>query len=122
MNGKLNGNLNENLNGNLNGNLDGNLNGDLDRNLNGSQPGTKQGLNLNQKGVLRGSLEGPWGSLGGAWGFLGGYLGDQTGTQDWSGTGLALGTKKVPKVCNGLQKQAPGQARWHEAVADFGTP
>ena len=45
---------------NLNGNLDGNLNGDLDRNLNGNQPGTKQRLNVNQKGVLKDSL-----SLGG---------------------------------------------------------
>ena len=58
------GNLNGDLSGNLNGHLDGNLNGDLDRNLNGNQPGTKQGLNLNQMGVLRGSLQGPWGSLG----------------------------------------------------------
>ena len=86
------GNLNGDLSGNLNGNLDGNLNGDLDRNLNGNQPGTKLGLNSDQKGVLsRGSLEGPWGSLEGS-------LGNQTGTQDRSGTGLAPGTQKVPKV------------------------
>ena len=52
----------------------------------------------------------------------GGSLGAQTGSTDWSGTGLAPGTQKVPKVCNGLQKQARGQARQHEAVADFGTP
>ena len=103
------GNLNGDLSGNLNGHLDGNLNGDLDRNLNGNQPGTKQGLNLNQKGVLRGSLEGPWGSLGGPWGSLEGSLGDQTGTQDWSGTGPAPGTQKVPKVYNCHQKQARGQ-------------
>ena len=107
---------------NLNGKLDGNLNGDLDRNLNGNQPGTTQGLNVNQKGVLRGSLEGPWGSLGGPCRSLGESLGDQTGSQDWSGTGLAPGTQKVPKVYNGLQKQAWGQARRHESVADFGAP
>ena len=88
-------------------NLDGNLNGELDKNLNGNQPGTKQGLNLNQKGVLRGSLEGPWGSLGGPWGSLGGSLGDQSGTQDWSSTGPAPGTQKVPKVYTNIpQKQA----------------
>ena len=82
-------------------------------------------------------MEGPWGSLGGPWVLLGGSLeapwkvlggsldgslGNQTGTQGWTGTGPAPWTQKVPKVYIGLQKQAQGQARRHEAVADFGTP
>ena len=79
-------------------------------------------INLDQKGVLRGSLEGPCGSLGGPWGSLEGSLGDQTGTQDWSGTGLAPGTQKVPKVYNCRQKQAEGQTTRYQAVPDFGAP
>ena len=78
-------------------------------------------------------MEGPWGSLGGPWvrvlgGSLGpwglprGVLGDQTGTQGWTGTGLAPGTQEVLKVCNCLEKQAWGQARQHEAAPDFETP
>ena len=100
------GNLNGDLSGNLNGNLDGNLNGDLDRNLNGNQPGTKLGLNLNRKGALWGSLEGPWRSLGGPWRSLEGSLGNPIGTQDWSSTSLAPGTPKVPNLHNCSQKQA----------------
>ena len=107
---------------NLNGNLDGNLNGDLDRNLNGNQPRTKLGLNLDQKSVLRVSLEGPWGSLGGPWGSLERSLGDQTGTQDWSSTSLAPGTQKMPKVYNCRQKQAQGQTTRRRATPGFGTP
>ena len=98
----------EDLNGNLNGNLGGHMIGDLDRNLNGNQPGTKQGLNLNQKGVLRGSLEGPWGSLGGPWGSLDGSLGDQTGTQDWSGKCL----KCITVVKNRPGDKRPGSERY----------
>ena len=103
---------------NLNGNLDGNLNGDLDRNLNGNQPGTKQGLNLNQKGVLRGSLEGPWGSrvvLGAPWRA-------PLGTKLAPRTGPALATQKVPKVYNGRQKQAQGQTTWQRAGTRFWDP
>ena len=85
------------------------------------QTGTK----LGPTGRPWGSLEGPWGSLGvpwevlggsleGPWSVLGGYLegsvGNQTGTQDWSGTGPAPGTQKVPKVCDGRQNQAQDPA------------
>ncbi len=111
-------NLNGDLNGNLNRNLDGNLNGDLDRNLNGNQPGTELGLNLDH----RGSLQAPWGYLGGHWGSLEGPLGHQTGTQDWSGTGLAPGIQRRPKVYNCRQKQAGGQTTRHRALPDFGAP
>ena len=116
------GNLNGDLSGNLNGNLDGNLNGDLDRNLNGNQPGTKLGLNLDQKGVLRGSLEDPWRSLGDPWGSREGSLGNQIGTQDWFGTSPAPETQKVPKVYNCRHKQAQGFARRQRSALDFGTP
>ena len=47
---------------------------------------------------------------------------DETGAQRWSGTGLAPGTQKVPKVCNCHQKQACTQTSRHAAVPDFGTP
>ena len=33
---------------------------------------------------------------------------NQTGTQDWCRTGVALGTQKVPKVYNCRHKQAQG--------------
>ena len=69
--------------------------------------------------LLGGSLEAPWKVLGSS---LDGSLGDQTGTQGWTGTSLALGTQEVPKVCNRLQKQAWGQARQHEAAPDVATP
>ena len=45
---------------------------ELDGNLSGNQSGTKLEPNLDQKGVLGGSLEGPWGSLGGPLGLRGG--------------------------------------------------
>ena len=115
------GNLNGDLSGNLNGHLDGNLNGDLDRNLNGNQPGTKLGLNLDQKGVLRGCLEGPWEFLGGPWCSLEESLGDQIGTQDWSGTSPAPGTQKVLKVCNCSQKCSGHGTCRPPALPDFGT-
>ena len=62
----------------------------------------------------------PWMPLG-PWGLPRGVLGDQTGTQGWTGTSLALGTQEVPKVCNRLQKQAWGQARQREAAPDSAT-
>ena len=85
-------------------------------------------------GFLEGSLEGPWrapwrvlgGSLEGPWGLLGGSLegslGDQTGTQGWTGTGPAPGAQKVPKVYKCRHKQAQGQTTRQRAAADFGTP
>ena len=69
--------------------------------------------------LLGGSLGAPWRVLGGS---LEGSLGDQTGTQGWSGTGPAPGTQKVPKVCNCRHKQARGQTNRHAAVPDFGYP
>ena len=65
-----------------------------------------------------GPLEAPWGSLGASLELLWGSL----GTPGWSGTGPALGTPKVPKVCNCRQKQAQGQTGRHAATPDFGTP
>ena len=69
--------------------------------------------------LLGGSLEAPWRVLGGS---LDGSLGDQTGTQGWTGTGPAPGTQKVPKVSNHRQKRDQGQTTWQGAATDFGTP
>ena len=129
LNGKLKGDLNENRNGNLNGNPNGKLNGNWgkpDRNLN--EPNL--GPNWNQQA----SFGGPWKVLGDPWvvlgrsleGPLGGSpeesIGDQAGTQGWTGTGPAPGTQKVPKAYNCCQKQAQGQTSRHRAGTDFGTP
>ena len=89
LNEKLNGKLNETLNGNLTGNLNGNW-GKPDGNLN--EPNL--GPNWDQQaswclGIPGWSLGAPWRVLGGSLegGSLEGSLGDQTGTQGWSGTG-----------------------------------
>ena len=132
LNGKLNGNLNENLNGNLNGNPNGKLNGNWwkpDGNLNEPNLGPTSVLGglwkvLGDPWVILGcSLEGPWRLnwrvLGGS---LEGSLGDQTGTQGWTGTGPAPGTQKEPKVSSktgpGTNYPAPRGDRFWDPLGD----
>ena len=65
--------------------------------------------------LLGGSLEVPWRVLGGS---LDGSLGDQTGTQGWTGTGPAPGTQKVLKVSNRRQKKVGAKSFWHGAAPE----
>ena len=95
LDGNLGGNLDGNLNENLNGNLDGNLDGNMERMVNGSQPSTKLGPNLDQRGVLAclwRVLGDPW---VGWWGFRRGPLGTKLGPR----TGLAPVQHWGPKKC-----------------------
>ena len=70
-----------------------------------------------------------WDHLGIIWGLFGDHLGtkmgpkwEARGSKGGSGTSLAPGTQKVPKVCNRRHKQAQGQTTRQRALPDFGTP